>query len=218
MLFGTPHKGLSTDELLRMVQSDLEDTVEPEQREYRELRLKLLKQLEEGSSFLEEQREALRPLCEELQLRIFSFYETEWTSTVQQVASLPMPLGRWLNGVQKSQLGGFERDGAKVKMVKRGAALLYLPNEIAYPVKNDHRNMVKFADSTDDTYKIVVSRIKECLKAIGDANEARMGLWVIVPLLLVLLLHFSAFRYWPSWLLPDVVRLSIFLRVRCLMR
>jgi diphthamide synthase (EF-2-diphthine--ammonia ligase) len=74
MLFGTPHKGLSTDELLRMVQSDLEDTVEPEQREYRELRLKLLKQLEEGSSFLEEQREALRPLCEELQLRIFSFY------------------------------------------------------------------------------------------------------------------------------------------------
>jgi hypothetical protein len=75
IFFGTPHQGLRT--------YDLEDMVDAESGETS--RLNMLKQLREGSEFLENQKDDLSYIWEEYKPKIISFYETVLTPTVQMV-------------------------------------------------------------------------------------------------------------------------------------
>jgi hypothetical protein len=77
VFFGTPHQGLRT--------YDLEEMVDAEAGGYETSRHNLLKQLREGSEFLETQKEGLSHIWEEYRPKIISFYETAQTATVAKV-------------------------------------------------------------------------------------------------------------------------------------
>jgi hypothetical protein len=77
--FGTPHRGLRTVELEEMA-GELDDA---------DSRLKvqnLLRQLQDGSEFLENQKDDLSEVWEKFQGKVFTFYETEKTPTVKKVS------------------------------------------------------------------------------------------------------------------------------------
>lgn len=82
MFFGTPHEGMRT--------WDLEDMVDTEsaRNETVTSRHILLKLLNEGSEFLEVQKDTLRHILGECKIKIVSFYETEKTQTVKRVRGL----------------------------------------------------------------------------------------------------------------------------------
>jgi len=72
MFFGTPHQGMRTDDLEKMVNNDTS-------------RHNLLRQLNEGSEFLENQREELCHFWTEYKLNITSFYELAPAPLVETV-------------------------------------------------------------------------------------------------------------------------------------
>jgi hypothetical protein len=74
-LFGTPHGGLRTEELERMV----EDLASGEETSS----LMLLRQLREDSDFLQNQRESVTEVLKAA--KIYSFYETRKTKAVSKV-------------------------------------------------------------------------------------------------------------------------------------
>lgn len=78
VFFGTPHDGLRT--------YDLEEIVEAESSGHETSRSNLLKQLREGSEFLEVQKDELSYIWEEYKPNIVSFYETVQTPTVEMVS------------------------------------------------------------------------------------------------------------------------------------
>ena len=65
--------------------SDLEEMVDAESSGYDTSRHNLLRQLREGSEFLETQKEELSYIWEECKPKIVSFYETAATLTVEKV-------------------------------------------------------------------------------------------------------------------------------------
>ncbi|KAF8249183.1 hypothetical protein K440DRAFT_660436 [Wilcoxina mikolae CBS 423.85] len=130
IFFGTPHQGMRT--------YDLEEMVDAESGGYETSRHNLLRQLREGSEFLETQKEKLSYIWEECKPEIVSFYETVQTSTVE-----------------RSDSGRYARSGEESEMVNRFSAQLYIPNEQRVPVKENHTNMVKFASAEDGTYQTV---------------------------------------------------------------
>ena len=75
MFFGTPHLGMRT--------YDLEEMINAETGGNETSRHNLLRQLREGSGFLEKQKEELSYIWKEL--KIVSFYETTPTPTVERV-------------------------------------------------------------------------------------------------------------------------------------
>ncbi|KAF8538748.1 hypothetical protein BDD12DRAFT_841185 [Trichophaea hybrida] len=77
IFFGTPHQGMRT--------YDLEEMVDAESGGYETSRHNLLRQLREGSEFLETQKEELSYIREEYKPKVVSFYETVQTSTVKRV-------------------------------------------------------------------------------------------------------------------------------------
>jgi hypothetical protein len=77
IFFGNPHQGMRT--------SDLEAMVDAESGGYDTSRHNLLRQLREGSEFLETQKEELSYIWEECKPKIVSFYETAATPTVEKV-------------------------------------------------------------------------------------------------------------------------------------
>lgn len=76
VFFGTPHGGLRT--------YDLEEMVDADSSAYEESRLNLLRQLREGSEFLESQKE-LTSIWEKYKPNVLSFYETGRTRAVSKV-------------------------------------------------------------------------------------------------------------------------------------
>ncbi|KAF8534445.1 hypothetical protein BDD12DRAFT_895913 [Trichophaea hybrida] len=150
IFFGTPHQGMRT--------YDLEEMVDAESGGYDTSRGNLLKQLREGSEFLENQKDDLSYIWEECKPKILSFYELAPTSTVEL-----------------SDSGSYESGGKESKIVKRFSAKLYIPNEQRVPVKENHTNMVKFASVNDPTYETVVRCLKEWVDSIeSDAAEIRI--------------------------------------------
>jgi hypothetical protein len=76
--FGTPHQGLEVNELLSMVEDKLPGETS---------RFELVKQLREGSNFLDTQRDDIVNLWGPTSnIQIFSFYETKRTQTVTKVS------------------------------------------------------------------------------------------------------------------------------------
>ncbi|KAF8537497.1 hypothetical protein BDD12DRAFT_982128, partial [Trichophaea hybrida] len=142
--FGTPHQGLEGYELLSMVE-DISPGPNP--------RSDLIKRLVEDSGKL---REDMIYLWDEpgLDFRIFSFYETEETSTVR-----------------KSQSGTWDDCGEKVKMVKKNSALLFLPFEDRIPVQKNHRELTKMDSRVDGTYQTVVERMNAFVNKIVESQE-----------------------------------------------
>ncbi|KAF8241219.1 hypothetical protein K440DRAFT_665405, partial [Wilcoxina mikolae CBS 423.85] len=145
IFFGTPHQGMRT--------YDLEEMVDAESGGYETSRHNLLRQLREGSEFLENQKEELSYIWEEYKPKIVSFYETVQTSTVKRSGS-----------------GRYARDGNESEMVKRFSAQLYIPTEQRVPVKENHTNMVKFASAEDGTYRTVVRYLKEWVESITQLS------------------------------------------------
>ncbi|KAF8242573.1 hypothetical protein K440DRAFT_481581, partial [Wilcoxina mikolae CBS 423.85] len=90
--FGTPYQGLRTDELEEMVEDD-------------EQRSDFIKQLKEGSEFLENQKEDLLRVWERFKRKVVSFYENVETPSVRKLKS-----------------GVFAKEGPEVQMVKRFSA------------------------------------------------------------------------------------------------
>jgi hypothetical protein len=64
---------------------DLEEMVDAESGGYETSRHNLLRQLRDGSEFLENQKEELSNIWKEYQPKIVSFYETAPTPTVEKV-------------------------------------------------------------------------------------------------------------------------------------
>ncbi|KAF8530881.1 hypothetical protein BDD12DRAFT_914734 [Trichophaea hybrida] len=91
IFFGTPHNGMRTD--------DLEQMVDMESGGYETSRHNLLRQLREGSEFLETQKEDLSYIWDEYKPKIISFYETVQTPTVK-----------------RSDSGSYGRDGKESEM------------------------------------------------------------------------------------------------------
>jgi len=87
VFFGTPHQGMRTYELEEMVKAE-SGGCNHETSKYN-----LLKQLKEGSGFLEVQKEELENIWAEYKPKIVSFYELIKTPTVAQVRihSVPQP-------------------------------------------------------------------------------------------------------------------------------
>ncbi|KAF8253337.1 hypothetical protein K440DRAFT_534211, partial [Wilcoxina mikolae CBS 423.85] len=57
------------------------------------------------------------------------------------------------------------------RMVDSFSALLYLPNEYRIPVGQNHTDMVKFMSPTDETYRTVVTHMKETLEMIHQTHS-----------------------------------------------
>jgi hypothetical protein len=70
---------------------DLEEMVDEESGGYETSRYNLLRQLREGSEFLENQKEELSYIWKEYKPKIVSFYETVQTRTVQKARLKPHP-------------------------------------------------------------------------------------------------------------------------------
>lgn len=81
ILFGTPHNGARTDDLLEMVDKGNTDS------EY------FLLQLKEGSQFLEKEKEALVNLWSRYQGKVVTFFETRDTKQLTKV--------RWYSTFEK---------------------------------------------------------------------------------------------------------------------
>jgi hypothetical protein len=149
---------------------ELEEMVDMESGGYETSRHNLLRQLREGSEFLETQKEDLSYIWEKYKPNIISFYETVQTPTVKWV-ELRLSLVK-LNKANflQSDSGGYERGGTESEMVKRFSALLYLSTEQRVPVEESHTNMVKFASAEDSTYQTVVRYLKQCVDSIIKSN------------------------------------------------
>jgi hypothetical protein len=81
--FGAPHEGMRT--------YDLKEMVDVESGDCETSKHNLLRQLSEGSEFLENQKEELCYIWKEYKPNIVSFYETAPTPTVRRVG---LPLSR----------------------------------------------------------------------------------------------------------------------------
>ncbi|KAF8539827.1 hypothetical protein BDD12DRAFT_909826 [Trichophaea hybrida] len=145
--FGTPHEGMRT--------SDLEEMVDVVSGDYETSWHNLLRQLSEGSEYLENQKEELCYIWKEYKPKIVSFYETAPTPTVR-----------------RSESGSYGRDGKVSEMVKRFSAQLYIPTEQRIPVAKNHTNMVKFASAEDETYQTVARYLTEWVKSITESYAA----------------------------------------------
>ncbi|KAF8535039.1 hypothetical protein BDD12DRAFT_754194, partial [Trichophaea hybrida] len=158
MFFGTPHQGMRT--------YDLEEMVDAESGGYETSKHNLLRQLREGSGFLETQKEELSHIWDEWKPKIVSFYETAPTLTVERVGlSLSLAQMNKTNFLQ-SDSGHYRRDGKESEMVNRFSAQLFIPSEQRVPVEENHTNMVKFASAEDRTYRTVVRYLKEWVDSI----------------------------------------------------
>jgi hypothetical protein len=171
IFFGTPHQGLRT--------YDLEEMVDAESGGYETSMHNLLKQLREGSEYLETQKEELSYVWDEYKPKIISFYETEHTATVAKVRLKPWhsaqpdpahPSVGKLTKLLQSDSGRYDRRGKESEMVKRFSAQLYIPTEHRVPVHKDHTNMVKFASATDPTYQTVVRHLHEWVNTIAESS------------------------------------------------
>ncbi|RPB06396.1 hypothetical protein P167DRAFT_514553, partial [Morchella conica CCBAS932] len=128
--FATPHQGLYVKQLLEMAH----DTGSGSKTEF-------IKQLNEGSYFLDTQREDISSLWESVSdIEIATFYEIKRTPTVSKGSS-----------------GSWARDGEDVQMVNKNSAMLFWPFEHRIPVDCNHRDIVKFSAGVDSTYRSVVN-------------------------------------------------------------
>jgi hypothetical protein len=131
----------------------------------------LLRQLSEGSAFLETQKEELSYIWDEWKPKIVSFYETVATPTVERVRfSLRLAQVNKTN-FHESDSGHYWRDGKESEMVNRFSAQLFIPYEQRVPVEENHTNMVKFASAEDRTYQTVVGYLKEWVDSITESES-----------------------------------------------
>ena len=153
MFFGTPHQGIRT--------YDIEEMVDAESGGYETSRHNVLRQLREGSEFLENQKEELSYIWKEYTPKIVSFYETAPTPTIERVGPRLHLVQMNKTNFLQSDLGTYGRDGEESEMVNRFSAQLYIPTEERVPVEENHTNMVKFASAEDRTYRTVVRHLKK---------------------------------------------------------
>jgi len=143
--FGTPHLGMLTEEMQTMVKGLGEETRSVE----------LLKQIQEGSQYLERLRREVIGILE--RCKVFTYYETEKTPTLNE----PYP--------EQSEIS---REPKKV--VENRSAMLFLLEERTIPVDADHRSMVMFNSLADETYISVSSHINQCIDSItGQKKEEK---------------------------------------------
>jgi len=155
---------------------ELEEMVDMESGGYETSRHNLLRQLREGSEFLETQKEDLSYIWEKYKPNIISFYETVQTPTVKRVEHRLSLVKLNKTNFLQSDSGGYERDGKESEMVKRFSALLYLSTEQRVPVEESHTNMVKFASAEDSTYQTVVRYLMECVDSITESNGTKRSI------------------------------------------
>ncbi|KAF8542128.1 hypothetical protein BDD12DRAFT_428180 [Trichophaea hybrida] len=146
LFFGMPHQGMEVEELRAMVKD-----VSP----LAASRLEIIQQLEEGSNFLNTQKDDITNLWDAAsEIEILSFYETKKTVTVG-----------------KSATGSWGRSGEKVNMVKKNSAQLFWPWEHRIPVSSDHTEIVKFSHREDTTYQDVVTHMIKWKESIGKKSS-----------------------------------------------
>jgi hypothetical protein len=138
-------------------------------------KIEFIKQLKEGSSFLDSQREDISSLWESSSdIEIATFYETKKTPTVSKVGLIetkPMIYHTLiLTFVSKSSSDAWTRDGENVQMVNRNSAMLFWPFEHRIPVESDHTDIVKFPARGNSTYGSVVAHMTKCMKRLKDAS------------------------------------------------
>jgi hypothetical protein len=130
------------------------------------LRNNLLRQLREGSEFLENQKDEISYMWKKYEPKIVSFYETAPTPTMERVGFL-LSIAQLNNtNFLQSDSGSFRRDGKRPEMVDAFSAQIYIPNEQRVLVKENHTNMIKFASADHPTYQAVVRYLKEWVDSI----------------------------------------------------
>ena len=121
----------------------------------------LIDNLEEGSKFLDTQREAVASLWSTgSEVFIASFYETEPTKTVD-----------------KTKEGTWDRVGPKEQTVRATSAQMFWPGEQRIPVPSNHTDMVKFCSNMDETYRITIARMMEQAQQLGRSNLFRSWIY-----------------------------------------
>ncbi|KAF8539829.1 hypothetical protein BDD12DRAFT_736122, partial [Trichophaea hybrida] len=133
MFFGTPHRGMLTEDILSMVDHETHGE-----------RAELVQSINRSSRELESQLRRFINITPLFRSKIFSFYALRKSRKL-----VKGPNGTW------------SRTGDLIVPVAVDSALLNLPNtlETRIPVDNDHSNMVKFNARQDRTYRIVVSHL-----------------------------------------------------------
>ncbi|KAI5785784.1 hypothetical protein EDC01DRAFT_617990, partial [Geopyxis carbonaria] len=128
IFFGSPQRGLRTEELKEMVNSSASHAAKD-----------LLSDLTPGSDFLEQLKNDVGETLDSFPGHIVTLYETRTTASVQEVGTT----------------GKFARCGPKVKMVENYHAELGHERELRIPVDKDHSELTKFSSSADTTYEIL---------------------------------------------------------------
>ncbi|KAF8248450.1 hypothetical protein K440DRAFT_254380 [Wilcoxina mikolae CBS 423.85] len=145
LFFGAPHQGLDPN-IIKNLDAMIGDE-SPNDVSRREF----IKQFEEGSNFLNTQRDDIISLFDRpSRIAISSFYEAVRTPSVRK-----LPSGEWA------------KCGEEFQMVPRHSAILHLPGEVSIPVPKNHSEMVKFGTSADSTYRVAVNAMVDCVNNIN---------------------------------------------------
>ncbi|KAA8900226.1 hypothetical protein FN846DRAFT_959301 [Sphaerosporella brunnea] len=137
MFFGTPHRGLQTEDILSMI--DTKSHAE---------RAELVRSIGQNSAGLAAELQKFSYFAD--RFKIYSFYERQKTRSIVITDGIPARTGNHIVPV--------DIDSALLSLPG--------VNESPIPVDGDHSTMVKFNSQTDRTYKTVLSYIRQTLESL----------------------------------------------------
>ncbi|KAL7269776.1 hypothetical protein RUND412_007546 [Rhizina undulata] len=145
IFFGTPHRGISLDDVRKMLEDY--DVANP--------RIGLLDEIKNELNLEPDLKEFLK-LAEGL--KVLSFYERLQTAEVA-----------------KNSENRYTRSGNFKATLDVDSALLRLPKDLeeTIPVNSDHTNMVKFDHKRDTTYEDVIERMQKYVERARDHVKER---------------------------------------------
>ncbi|KAF8243658.1 hypothetical protein K440DRAFT_38426 [Wilcoxina mikolae CBS 423.85] len=142
MFFGTPHRGLPSDDILSMI-----DT-----RTHGE-RTELVRSIGQNSAGLAQELQKFGFFSE--RFKIYSFYERQKTKSIEITEGRAARTGDYIIPV--------DTDSALLSLPG--------VHESPIPVDGDHSTMVKFNSQTDRTYKTTLSYIRQLLNSLNPEAE-----------------------------------------------
>ncbi|OQU98905.1 Ankyrin repeat-containing protein [Cladophialophora immunda] len=151
LFFGVPHRGISLEDVAKMVDEDSQPQ-----------RALLVREIIQSSSGIDPIMESFINMT--MGKKIVSFYETRMTRAVTRASF-------------RDENGMYGRSGEHIQVVKEPSARFYLPAQIeeAIPVDGDHSTMVKFTSSADDTYQSVRNYLRGYLNSFGFTNGSSLA-------------------------------------------
>lgn len=161
MFFGVPHQGLAVECLVPMIRDS------PNRA--------LLESLGKNSPLLCRLQREFTGVIGTKCRQVVSFYETERSSTAQQVRFLSLNVLYLLTHVQV-QGGRWEMSGPSEVLVEVSSANCGSLRQ--HPINRNHSEMVKFSSRQDDLYHRVVLALKPLLvqaQSLQTSREAQVS-------------------------------------------